>query len=177
MSDVMNPSFHTTHKLNQQQQPQLLHLYHDDSSSNSSDKNMRDPVADYNIEYSRKHKLTSGKRRSDTMINTIRQFPQLNLKTSTVKTWETKKNYQGHIVTNTLTDKQKRKIENRRTSRCKLTEKESYVNKKFLKKALYDVNFPTKSELLTIVRKLVGLQRGNAIEWDYLRKWMHRNDF
>ncbi len=68
------------------------------------DKNTRDFVADYYIEYSWNQKMTNSKRCSDTMINIMRQFPQLNLKASTVKTWVERR--RRNTKASALSDKQ-----------------------------------------------------------------------
>ncbi len=65
-----------------------------------------------------------------------------------------------------MSEKDKQKANNHRTSRSKLTDMESYIMKQFFRRCLYESNFPTK-----------GDAHHQGITWQYARRWLYRNGF
>ncbi len=66
-----------------------------------------------------------------------------------------------------LTVKQQAQLEKKRTSRSKLTDRETFVLKKFLKKCIYNQNFSLKGEIQQIVRDMTN---NDTINWEYLQR-------
>ncbi len=63
-----------------------------------------------------------------------------------------------------MSEKDKLKANNHRTSRSKLTDMESYIMKKFLRRCLYESNFPMKGEIVTAMRTLIS-KENETITW------------
>ncbi len=144
---------------------------------NKYDTRTRQYIADCYLNIAEEHQGKNNKRCSSTMLQLKRQFPQLSLNDNTVKTWVKRRKLARANTLNheSLTEKQKTLIRNHITSRSKMTDREAYILKKFLKKCIK--NFPMKTELVDIVNDSIIANKERSISWQYLRRWLHRNDF